>query len=146
MSVDQFNPTPWCKVVVRMAHPPARSIATAWIGLPLKGWNGRFLGLGGGGWQGGAPLPLNPAVAKGFAVGLTDAGHPLDGEMNLSYRIVNDGSFVLDPDGRLDWSAVRNFAYQGAGNPALCCPAALRLLLRLLDRRPTGTIGGAALP
>jgi len=113
MSVDQFNPTPWCKVVVRMAHPPARSIATAWIGLPLKGWNGRFLGLGGGGWQGGAPLPLNPAVAKGFAVGLTDAGHPLDGEMNLSYRIVNDGSFVLDPDGRLDWSAVRNFAYQG---------------------------------
>jgi len=113
MPTDAFNAAPWCKVAVRMAHPPASSIATAWIGLPLQGWNGRFLGLGGGGWQAGIPAGLSPAVAKGFAVGLTDAGHPLDGAMGMNPKIIGDASFVLDADGRLDWSAVRNFAYLG---------------------------------
>ncbi len=113
MAPDAFSSNPWCKVTVRMAHPPAASVATAWIGLPLKGWNGRFLGLGGGGWQAGFVFGLAPAVGKGFAVGITDAGHPLDGAPGISPKAVGDASFVLDADGRLDWSAVRNFAYLG---------------------------------
>jgi hypothetical protein len=38
----------FCRVVATVTHQPAGDRVRIWIGLPLEGWNGRFLGLGGG--------------------------------------------------------------------------------------------------
>jgi hypothetical protein len=103
----------WCRVTVESTHPPAKNVVTSWIGLPLENWNGRFLGLGGGGFQAGIPKVLANATALGFAAAATDAGHPIVAESGPFSRTAGDGSFALGPDGRLDWSAVRNFAHVG---------------------------------
>jgi Tannase and feruloyl esterase len=104
----------WCRVTIRVVRPPAPNIVTVWVGLPLEDWNGRFLGLGGSGFQAGSPQGLAFATALGFAAAATDAGHPLEAVSGMNAETsVFDGSFALDPHGRLDWNAVRNFAYLG---------------------------------
>jgi feruloyl esterase len=46
------------------------------VWLPASGWNGRFQGLGNGGWAGSISYPaLASAVAAGFAGASTDTGH-----------------------------------------------------------------------
>jgi feruloyl esterase len=106
----------WCKVTVEITKPPAPNVATVWIGLPLEGWNGRFLGLGGGLFAAGLPHGLTAATPLGFAAGATDAGHSFDSSDSLLATLTRaggDGSFALDANGRLDWNAVRNFAHLG---------------------------------
>ena len=65
----------YCRVTVAAGHPPAGDRITIWVALPLEGWNGRFLGTGGGGFSGGSPGPLPGAVREGFAAAATDTGH-----------------------------------------------------------------------
>src|SRR6266849_3008007 len=42
-----------CRVTATVTHPPSRDRVKVFIALPMKGWNGRFLGTGGGGFVGG---------------------------------------------------------------------------------------------
>ncbi len=93
---------PHCRVTVIATHPPAGDRITIWVGLPLEGWNGRFLGTGGGGFSGGSPSTLPLALSQGFAVASTDTGH--EG---------GSGSFALDAGGSLDWMLIRDNAYLG---------------------------------
>jgi len=72
------------------------------IGLPTKGWNGRFRGTGGGAFTGGSEGSLRGPVALGFAAGATDTGH--EG---------GSASFALDEKGRLNWQAIVDNAYLG---------------------------------
>ena len=61
------------------------------LALPEANWNGRFQGVGGGGYMGGnGAATLGPA-AQGYAAGSTDTGH--DG---------GSGNFALDPNNRLN--------------------------------------------
>jgi Tannase and feruloyl esterase len=91
-----------CRVTATVTHPPAGDKIKAWIALPMAGWNGRFQGVGGGGFSGGNPNgPLAPA-AQGYAAGSTDTGH--EG---------GSGSFALDASGRLNWLLIRDNAYLG---------------------------------
>src|SRR5687767_8173429 len=64
-----------CRVTAIVTHPPANDRVKVFIALPMKGWNGRFRGNGGGGFSGGNPASLRGPVAEGFAVGTTDGGH-----------------------------------------------------------------------
>jgi feruloyl esterase len=41
-----------CRVVAITTHPPAADKVRIWIAIPVVGWNGRFLGSGGGGLLG----------------------------------------------------------------------------------------------
>jgi feruloyl esterase len=91
-----------CRVTAVVTHPPATDRVRVFIALPTKGWNGRFLGTGGGGFWGGGPENLAGHVRKGFAVGATDTGH--EG---------GSGSFALNANGRLNWQEIRNNAYLG---------------------------------
>lgn len=91
-----------CRVTATVTHPPANDRVKVWIALPLKGWNGRFRGNGGGGFVGGNPASLRGPVMQGFAVGATDTGH--EG---------GSGSFALNANGRLNWQDIRNNAYLG---------------------------------
>lgn len=100
-ALDASNPN-ICRVVAIATHPPASDKVRIWIAIPVVGWNGRFMGIGGGGFQGGSATAVNPPVASGFAAGSTDTGHA-----------GGSAAFALDTAGKLDWQAIRNFAHVG---------------------------------
>jgi pimeloyl-ACP methyl ester carboxylesterase len=91
-----------CRVTATVTHPPANDRVRVFIGLPLKGWNGRFRGTGGSGFWGGNVASLRVPLARGYAAGATDVGH--EG---------GSGSFALDASGRLNWQGIRDNAYLG---------------------------------
>ena len=91
-----------CRVTATVTHPPSGDQVKVFIALPLKGWNGRFQGTGGGGFSGGSASGLRGPVRLGYAAGATDTGHP-----GMS------GSFGLDTNGRLNWQAIEDNAYLG---------------------------------
>jgi hypothetical protein len=92
----------FCRVTAVVTHLDAGDRIRVWIGLPASGWNGRFEGVGGGGFMGGSPMGVNAPVAQGYAAGSTDTGHE-----GFS------GSFALDANGRLNWMLIRDYAYLG---------------------------------
>jgi feruloyl esterase len=94
--------SPSCRITATVTHPPAGDQIKVFIGLPLKGWNGRFQGVGGGGFSGGSANGVRQPLLAGYAAGATDTGH--EG---------GSGSFALDASGRLNWHAVRDNAYLG---------------------------------
>jgi len=91
-----------CMVTAVTTHPPAGDRVTIWVGIPLTGWNGRFLGTGGGGFSGGSERGVSGPVAQGFAAGATDTGHA-----------GGSGSFALGDDGRLAWQLIRDNGHVG---------------------------------
>ena len=91
-----------CRVTATFTHPGAGDRIQIFLGLPLTNWNGRFEGVGGGGFLGGSPYGVMGPAARGFAAGSTDTGHP-----------GGRGSFALDSHGRLDWLLIRDNAYLG---------------------------------
>ena len=99
-AIDPSNGS--CRVTATVTHPPAGDRVKVFIGLPMKGWNGRFRGNGGGGFSGGSANSLRGPVALGYAAGATDTGH--EG---------GSGSFALDANGRLNWQAIQDNAYLG---------------------------------
>src|SRR5438876_1500695 len=92
----------WCRVTATVTHPPSGDRVKVFIALPVKGWNGRFRGNGGGGFSGGSSNSLRGPVSLGYVAGATDTGH--EG---------GSGSFALDANGRLNWQAIRDNAYLG---------------------------------
>jgi Tannase and feruloyl esterase len=101
----------WCRITAIVSYPATGDRFTVWIGLPVAHWNGRFQGLGGGGYLAGSPDSLAPQVAKGYAAAATDAG--LQRAAEKAKPAAMDGSFALDADGRLNWNLIRDFAHRG---------------------------------
>ncbi|MBN2763579.1 MAG: tannase/feruloyl esterase family alpha/beta hydrolase [Bacteroidales bacterium] len=92
-----------CRITVVVNHPPSNDRVTVSIALPVKNWNGRFYGMGGGGFMAGIPLLMTFPLSQGFAAAVTDAGH-----------VGGSGSFALDTiEHRLRWQEIRDFAYLG---------------------------------
>jgi len=100
-TIDAANPA-ICRVTAVTTHPPAGDKVKIWFAIPTSGWNGRFLGSGGGGFSGGGAGGVNEPVALGYAAGSTDTGHE-----------VPSGSFALDAKGRLNWQLIRDNAHVG---------------------------------
>jgi feruloyl esterase len=99
--VDPNNPG-LCRVTAVTTHPPAGDKIRIWVAIPTSSWNGRFVGVGGGGFSGGSAQGVNQPVAQGYASGSTDTGHE-----------VGNGSFALDANGRLNWQLIRDNAHMG---------------------------------
>ena len=91
-----------CRITAIVTHPPAGDAVKIFIGLPLQNWNGRFQGVGGGGFSGGSAMGVRQPLTTGYAAGATDTGH--EG---------GSGSFALDAAGRLNWQLIRDNAYLG---------------------------------
>jgi hypothetical protein len=72
-SADPLNPG-ICRVTAITTHPPEGDKVRIWIAIPTENWNGRFLGIGGGGFTGGNAAGVNQPVALGYAAGSTDTG------------------------------------------------------------------------
>jgi hypothetical protein len=104
----------WCRATIEVTPSGSKPISI-WLGLPLKNWNGRFLGLGGGGWVSGFPAALGLGAPLGFATAITNGGRAYDLTISAEEleRVVGQNDFLLDPNGRLDWQALQNFAYRG---------------------------------
>ena len=100
-AVDPNNPA-LCRITAITTHPPANDKVRIWLAIPLSNWNGRFMGNGGGGFQGGTPDAVNGPATLGYAAGATDTGH--EG---------GSGSFALDANGRLNWQLIRDNAHVG---------------------------------
>jgi Tannase and feruloyl esterase len=100
-AVDPANPG-ICRVTAVTTHPPTGDKVKIWIGIPTANWNGRFLGIGGGGFVGGSSAGINQPLALGYASGSTDTGHE-----GFS------GSFALNSNGRLNWQLIRDNAHVG---------------------------------
>jgi len=100
-ALDPNNPD-ICRVTAVTTHPPAGDKIKVWVAIPASNWNGRFLGIGGGGFSGGSAAGVNQPVALGYASGSTDTGH--EG---------GSGSFALDANGRLNWQLIRDNAHVG---------------------------------
>ena len=56
--------SPSCRVTATVTHPPAGDRIKVFVGLPLKGWNGRFQGVGGGGFSGGSANGVRAAARR----------------------------------------------------------------------------------
>lgn len=101
-SARLFSGDNTCRVVAIVNHPPFDDKVTVTITLPMKNWNGRFLGLGGAGFVGGLPFFIyGQEASNGFAVGYTDGGHP-GGSAAFAYNEKED---------RLDWQSIRDFSH-----------------------------------
>ncbi|MGR3811896.1 tannase/feruloyl esterase family alpha/beta hydrolase [Jiulongibacter sp. NS-SX5] len=90
-----------CNILAIVNHPPAKDSVKVWISLPIENWNGRFEGIGGGGFLGGLPF-FDELLSQGFAGGATNTGH--DG---------GSGSFALNKEGDLNWQLIQDNAYLG---------------------------------
>lgn len=69
---------PFCRVALTL-KPSADSDIRVEVWLPSGGWNGKFLGVGNGGFAGSIDYAeLAEAVSKGYAAAATDTGHEAD--------------------------------------------------------------------
>ena len=65
----------FCRVSLTL-KPSADSDIQVEVWLPSTGWNGKFQGIGNGGFGGAIDFPaLAAAVSKGYAAAATDTGH-----------------------------------------------------------------------
>lgn len=70
------NLPPFCRVAgVLTPTSASRILFEVW--LPLDSWNGKFAGVGNGGWAGSISLgPLGEQLRRGYATASTNTGHP----------------------------------------------------------------------
>jgi hypothetical protein len=99
-------------------------------------WNGRFLGLGGGGWVPGFPAALDAGASLGFATAITNAGRHYNVSIDPEElgRMVGRDDFLLDANGRLDWTALQNFAYRGVHEMTVVGKAVTRVFYGVAPR------------
>ncbi|SDM28065.1 tannase/feruloyl esterase family alpha/beta hydrolase [Allokutzneria albata] len=92
-----------CEVTVVLSHPDTDDRVRVEVWLPLRGWTGRFLGTGGGGFATGFSAEgLAPAVKDGFAAAATDGG--------IGLNPISPAAWALDASGRVNWGLLTNFA------------------------------------
>ncbi|KAJ6099695.1 hypothetical protein N7467_001230 [Penicillium canescens] len=90
-----------CQLTVNYTHPGWNDKVTTWISLPVGGWNGRFMGMGGGGWVTGSLGALSQAVFGGYAAASTNGGHD---------ELATVSSWALTSDGNLNWANLQDFS------------------------------------
>ncbi|KAH7378565.1 feruloyl esterase B [Cadophora sp. MPI-SDFR-AT-0126] len=97
-----------CDIQVTLTHPGVSDKVGVTVWLPLKGWNGRYQGAGGGGWTAGANADISlfrPAV-EGWAAGFTDGGNISDANGTVTPNI-------LSGPGQVNLASLTNFAARG---------------------------------
>ena len=91
---DAFRELPaFCRVAATL-RPSSDSDIKIEVWLPISGWNGKFQGIGNGGWGGsityaGPTSSMADALRRGYATASTDTGHVgagLDGTFSFGHR------------------------------------------------------------
>lgn len=98
VAADAARAMPAFCEVKAVLSPAQGSAITVVYRLPAQ-WNGKLLGLGGGGWAGNISLPTaTPGLKAGYATAQTDGGHP--------------STSPWDTDWTTNPEAVTDFAYR----------------------------------
>lgn len=104
----------FCNVTILHTHPGWNDTIATQVWLPLEGWNGRFQGLGGGGYSTGfGSLYLTHAVAQGFAAASTDGGHGTG-----SGAIPTDLEWALSSKNNINWFLLEDYASKATNDMA----------------------------
>lgn len=91
----------FCNVSINYTHPGQNDLIQVSLWLPNE-WNGRFQGVGGGGWTTNADIEdMVSAVSQGYAAGTTDGGH---------IATDNTSSWAMLSPGNLDLNLLQDFA------------------------------------
>ena len=99
----EFSGLPaFCRVAASIA-PSSDSDIRIEVWLPLVDWNGKFMGVGNGGWSGAVNYAqMAPMLKRGYAVASTDTGHQSSGgdarwalghpdkQIDFGYRAVHE--------------------------------------------------------
>src|SRR5206468_8260751 len=65
----------FCRVAATV-RPTSDSEIKIEVWMPAEGWNGKFMGVGNGGWSGAIVYPaLATALGRGYATASTNTGH-----------------------------------------------------------------------
>ena len=95
----------YCEVTAIASSTPGSHIGVI-LRLP-EGWNGKLLGVGGGGWAGNVTLDAAAeGLAKGYAVAETDTGHPSPNALDMSWALAANGGVDQDAMTDFGWRAV----------------------------------------
>jgi feruloyl esterase len=95
---------PFCAAALAQADA-AGNVITIEAWLPVT-WNGRFQGVGGGGYSCGISWPaLAAGIKSGYATASTDCGVPSADGLT--------GQWALKPDDTLNWPLINDFAFAG---------------------------------
>ena len=93
----------FCEVQAMIRPEPGSNIGVVYR-LP-EGWNGKFYGIGGGGFIGNLTIQgAAPGLAKGYATAGTDTGHPGTGN--------DDGDFLIDRPGHVNPVELADFGWR----------------------------------
>ncbi|KAH8879043.1 putative feruloyl esterase [Thozetella sp. PMI_491] len=92
----------FCNVTLQYSHRGWNDNITVSVWLPLEGWNGRMIGIGGSGWSAlSAFSSMAPPIGNGsIAVG-TDGGHSLE--------TPGSEAWFLDADSRVNYMYTQTF-------------------------------------
>jgi feruloyl esterase len=111
MSAEAGGPA-FCEVSGVLTPAPGSRIGVVFR-LPLD-WNGKLLGLGGGGWAGDVRLESAlPALRRGYAVLQTDAGHPSPNGIDAGWAVLSPGQANTPGLADFSWRAVHETAVNG---------------------------------
>jgi feruloyl esterase len=93
----------FCEVTATIS--PAEGSAIGVVYRLPEDWNGKVLGLGGGGFMGNVALPTAiPGLKRGYATMQTDAGHAPGPAF--------DTAWAADADGRANMVAIEDFSHR----------------------------------
>src|SRR6516164_11651608 len=95
---------PFCAAALTQTDPAGNAIDIA-VWLPAA-WNGRFQGVGGGGYSCGISYPsLAAGIESGYATASTDCGVPAADLLS--------GAWALTSHNTLNWPLIDDFAFAG---------------------------------
>lgn len=117
----------FCNVTVTYTHPGRGDTINVFAALPLKDWNGRFQGRGGGGFiMGYNASILAPATAQGFAIASSDGGH--------TSTVQSAESWALNSPGNVNLNLLEDYAYTALSDLTLF---GKQLTERFFEQAPT---------
>jgi len=94
---------PFCRVA-GVIRPTSDSNILFEVWLPLKGWSGRFVGIGNGGWAGNVNyVGLAAQIRRGNVTGSTDTGHAGESDLDQAKFAYQHSERLID----FAWRSVR---------------------------------------
>jgi feruloyl esterase len=113
----------FCRVAATLT-PTRDSDIKIEVWMPSEGWNGKFLGVGNGGWAGSISYPaMSESLVRGYAVASTDTGHAGGGGdasfalghpeklIDFGYRAVHEMTAAAKAFVRAFYEAAPRFSY-----------------------------------
>lgn len=92
-----------CQLTVQYSHSGWGDSVNTSIWLPMSDWNGRLVGIGGGGWATGDTDNLGYPVSMGYVAVTTDGGHTQESSDDYpDWAIVGDDN--------INWYLFQDFA------------------------------------